>query len=368
MVIFQNNIKRLLRDKYTFIMMVLMPVIFISFIMFSVGGNSPVPVTVIDKDNTELTEMLREKLSRNCVLVDADEGEIQRKLLRNRTAYVVVIEEGFTGKLISGENPKLKGYSIKETNVSMAAKTYIEGFMISVKNIAKAAKGDEAAFYKGMEYYNEDSLSAKYETIGKSDGKRSYTAAGIGYLFMFMMYLAVNSTSLILEDKKLKTYGRVLAAPVSTRAYTLQNLISGYFIVFIQVALIMLIMRYMFRADFGPSMFNVFIMLAIFGLTAIALGAMINSFSKDPRQANSMASLLLVPICMLGGCFWPRWLMPDILQQASRFVPTSWALDALEKLLFGRALTDVYLEISILLLFTLVFFLIGSNRKRMGNV
>ncbi len=367
MVIFQNNIKRLLRDKYTFLMMFVIPIIFISFILFSVGGSRPISVSVIDKDNTELTKLFLEDMSKNCKLVDIKENEIQKKLIRGRTDYVILIEKGFSEAIIKGEDVRLKTYNIKETNSSMAAQIYADSFINAIKNIGKASNGNEASFYEGMAHYKDSSLGVEYTSLGKSNSKRAYTVTGIGYLLMFMMYLAVNSTSLVLQDKQLKTYGRVLAAPVSTKMYTLQNFLSGYLIVAVQVTLILLIMRYVFKADFGPALLSIYAFILIFAITAIALSAMINSFSKDSRQANSMSSLLIVPMCMLGGAFWPRWLMPDLLRKISSFVPVSWALDALEKLIYGRPFSSVLLEVAIVMLFALVFFLISANKKRVKN-
>ena len=55
--------------------------------------------------------------------------------------------------------------------------------------------------------------------------------------------------------------------------------------------------------------------------------------------------------------------MPVILQQIGRFMPTAWVMDAAQKVILGSPLANVSREILIMLLYTLVFFLLGSWRR-----
>jgi ABC-2 type transport system permease protein len=113
----------------------------------------------------------------------------------------------------------------------------------------------------------------------------------------------------------------------------------------------------------GPSIGSLLVLFAVFALTAVALGIAISSFSKDLKQENALSYLITIPMSMLGGCFWPREIMPKILQHISNFTPVTWVLKASEKLLYGSTLKDIGSEIAILLLFALVFMIVGSNKR-----
>lgn len=184
-------------------------------------------------------------------------------------------------------------------------------------------------------------------------------------MVMFMLFMATNAASLVLEDKQLKTYSRILSSPISPRGYFLQNLLSYIAMMFIQVLAVFFILIFIFKADLGPSIVNLLILYGVFALTCVALGLAISSISKDLKQNNSIAYLITIPMSMLGGCFWPREIMPKVLQQLSYFTPVTWVLNATEKLLYGSSLTGLAQEIGILLLFTLLFLIIGSNKKVM---
>ncbi|HBG38891.1 MAG TPA: ABC transporter permease, partial [Clostridiaceae bacterium] len=74
-------------------------------------------------------------------------------------------------------------------------------------------------------------------------------------------------------------------------------------------------------------------------------------------------SLVITPMCMLGGCFWPREIMPKFLIEISNFVPTTWVLKGAKKAFFSTGIWDIKYELLILLLFSAVFFLLGIIRK-----
>lgn len=366
MTIFTNNLKRLYRDKFTLIVMLLLPIIFIAFSMFALGGASSLNVTIIDEDNTKLTGILKENLQSSANLVELQEEDIKQKLTNGKLDYAIKIDKGFTEKLIQGMDVKLQTYSLKETNTSAAIKFYTESFINSSKNIAMVTKGNEEAFYKGMELYLSNMVSADYINIENSENDtKTNTYISLGFMVMFMLFMSSNAATLVLEDKQLMTYGRILSSPISSRSYFVQNLLSYIAIMFMQVCAIFFILVFIFKADMGPSVGSLLILFSIFALTAVALGMAISSFSKDLRQDNALSYLITIPMCMLGGSFWPQEIMPKALQQLSNFTPVTWVLNASEKLLLGSSLYDIKSEIGILMLFTLVFLIIGSNKKIM---
>ena len=366
MTIFTNNLKRLYRDKFTLIVMLLLPVIFIAFSMFALGVSTPLHVAVIDKDNTKLTSAFKNSLQSSINLVELQEEDIKQKLINGKLDYAIKIDKGFTLNLIKGLDAKLQTYSLKETNISASIKFYTESFINSAKNIAMAAKGSEEKFYSGMELYMSNIVTADYYSIENTENDTKFnTILSLGFMAMFMLFMSTNAAALVLEDKQLKTYGRVLSSPILTRSYFIQNLLSYIAIMLIQVIAIFSILIFVFGADMGPSAGSLLLLFAVFALTAVALGMAISSFSKDLKQDNALSYLITIPMSMLGGSFWPREIMPKLLQQLSNFTPVTWVLQASEKLLYGSSLYDIRSEIAILLLFTLVFLIIGSNKRIM---
>ena len=362
MIIFKSNIKRILKSKSNLILMIVFPMIFISIAMSASFGTAKPTLGIVDKDKTKFTQsFIKDSKEKNNV-VFLNQADIKDKLINNGADYIIVIDKGFTDALINNKEASLKGYSIQESNISLPTKYYIDSFINSAKNIGAASKGDEIKFYKGLESYKKGNFKSIYRDVDNNQ-RKSNTLAALGFLIMSMIFLSNSTSQLILEDKQNKTFFRIFASPISTGHYMLQNILSSFAILIVQTTLIFTIMVKVFKADFGTSIFSVYVLFVIFSLMCVSLGVAITSASKNARQSASISTFITVPMCMLGGCFWPINIMPDILLKISNFMPTTWILRASQKVMKGSNLFGVRTEISVLLLFTLVFILLGSWKK-----
>ncbi|WP_055666521.1 ABC transporter permease [Desnuesiella massiliensis] len=364
MIVFQNNIKRMLKNKLNLFFMFVFPVLFMALIMSAnsgTGGN--VIVGVVDKDNTKLTEILKENLKSNGKIKALEEKDIKGELINNRIDYAIVIDKDFTKGIIEGKDVDIRGFSINETNAALPAKFYIESYISSVKNIAKAAEGAEDKFYKGIEAYKEGSFNIECKNVEREEGNKTNSLQALGFLVMGVFSLATVSSNLMIKDKEKNIYSRLFTTPLTIKQYMLQNILSYLFISIFQIIVLLILLIKVFKADIGPAPMNMFFILVVFSLVCVALNMFIGSLSKDSRQASAIGTLIFTPFCMLGGCFWPREIMPDILQKASNFVPTTWVLKGAEKIMYGKSLLQLNIEIGILLLFAMVFFLLSSWKK-----
>lgn len=363
MIIFKNNMRRLLRDKYNLIVMVILPVIFIALYIFAGSDGTPVRVGIIDNDDTYLTQELINGLEKNCMVLSLKEEEIKDGLLNDKIEYGVKIDKGFTESIISGKEVQLKAYGIKDYNAFIPVKLYINNFINSARKIALASGNDEDKFKKGLEYYMKGNFEIQYEDAPDISSIDYDVLSSLGFVVMFMMYMAINAASLIGEDKKLKTYERILMSPLTLKEYTIGNILSFFAIVWIQILMLFGIMKFIFRMDFGSSAASLLVFTFIYSAVSVSMGMAIVNLSKSLKQVWALTPLIVIPMSMLGGCFWPKEIMPEMLQRISAFVPVTWAIKGMGKILYGGSITAVGNEIIVLLLFSLVFFLIGSAKK-----
>lgn len=362
LIIFKSNLKRILKSRINLIFMIIFPIVFVSISMASSFQLPKTTVGIVDKDKTRFTKDFIKNLSEKNNVRVFNEADIKDKLINNGADYIMVIDKGFTEAIINNKEAALRGYSIQESNISLPTKYYVDSYINSVKNIGAASKGDEEKFYNGLESFNKGSFKGVYRDINNSQ-RKSNTLQALGFLIMSMIFLSNNTAQLILDDKQNKTFFRIFASPISTKSYMLQNILSSLVILLIQITLIFTIMVKIFHAEFGMSLFSVYALYLLFSLMCVSLGVAVVSISKNTRQAGAINSFITVPMCMLGGCFWPISFMPDILVKISNFMPTTWILRAASKVIDGSSLVGVKTEISVILLFTLVFILLGSWKK-----
>jgi ABC-2 type transport system permease protein len=362
LTIFFNNMKRLLRNKVNLTFMIIVPVVLISVISGFGIDRGRIRCGVIDLDGTPLTQALIEDLEVKFSVSEIDESDIEKKIFGQYLDVVVVIDEGFTGRIINGEEAKIKTVSLQETDISVTVNFSIENFVNAAINIAGKAGGNEELFYQGFNIYRDGIFGTQSLSIDNGNEK-TIIRAQLGFLVMGMLFMNSFGAMIMLEDKQTKVYYRILSGPVKVSDYMLQCLGSFFTLAVLQILLLFLFMAGLLKVDFGPDILSLFAVSLIFSLCCVSLGVLINTVSKDMRQSGVISSLVLTPICMLGGAWWPMEFMPEILRKVGLFVPVTWVMRAYEKLLYGRGIEAIAGEIGVMLVFSVLFLLFASWRR-----
>ncbi len=361
MKIFKSNIKRILRDKASMISMILVPVVFISlYFVANTSGGTGIRIGIHDGDKTVLTGIISENLEEHFTLREVPVEKMQEMLLVGDLDYAVHFPKGYTEGTILGERPGVEGYESMDNQRYQPFILYFENYLSGVHTLAEGAAGEEALFYQGLESYDQGIFGVHYETTGVTP---AHTTGAMGFLIMGILFFSIRSTTLILKDRKTKIFQRILTSPLSIKQYMFENILSFALLILIQIALILGIVAGVFRVPMGPSLINLFVILFLFGLSSISLGISMVSLGKDQHKMTTLTSLLVTPMLMLGGVFWPTEIMPETLQNIGKFIPVTWAMKGIEGVLYGSGLEDLWFEALILIGFSLLFFLLGSWKR-----
>ena len=365
MTIFKTTLKRLFRAKSNMVFLVLLPLIFMLIAFSGSNGTPPLKVTIIDNDNTKVTEGIINNISSNSEVNFNGEDTIQKALVDNEIDYAIVISKGFTTDLISGKNPQITGFEAKEGNSSMAIKASLDNYLNNLKLFAKNTNGNEEEFYKALDYYNEGTHSLSYVSVDKGEGNKSKTTVAMGFIVLNMLFSATSATNIILKDKEKNVFTRLFTTPLTRINYIIQSVMAFLVITFTQVTLYFLMFKYIFKFNLGDAPLNLYLLFLIFGVFTISLGVFITTHAKDLRLAGTIGTLINLPFAMLGGCFWPREIMPNVLINISKFVPTTWINTANSNILYGAPLSDAFGTITLLLGSSVI--LLGLAAYRLKN-
>jgi ABC-2 type transport system permease protein len=174
----------------------------------------------------------------------------------------------------------------------------------------------------------------------------------------------------ILEEKKLGTFRRLLAAPVSRGGVLLGKLVPYLLLNLAQVAVMFAVGLLVLPLVGAPRLVvsNPVAVAAISiaaSLSATGLGLLIASLAKTPEQIGGLGTLLVVTMAALGGVMVPSGAMPDVMRKIGLATPHAWALAAYEDVLVrGAGLSSVLPEIGALLAFAAVFYAVAVARFR----
>lgn len=351
MTILFNNLKRIFGKPVNIIIMLVVPIVLNIFFIKVSNSASKYKIGVVDNDKSKLTKSFIDELEDNADITDyeSDETIIKNAIINSEVDLIIEFDENYEKDILSGKNVNVKIYSIKETNDSEPMKLLVSSFTSTVQEIAKASDGDAEKFYAAVEKYYEGSFESEYEEFEFSPEENVKRAiSSLGYLAMGMMFLMSFSTTLILQDKQTYIYDKLMTTPTSRASYYIQHFLSYFIVALIQTIAIINIVPKVADITFGSTdkiKTGVIIVTMLFALCCISIGIIISRFSKDMKTAGAFISVINLPVLMLGGCLWPRDIMPSAIQKIGDFVPPTWFMKAAETVMYDGNLNDAILPI-----------------------
>lgn len=356
MEIFIYNIKRMYKKKYSIIATMVLPIIiFLVSINISNFGILTAKIAVIDNDKTAVTDKIGEELKNSYGSEKVDKDDIFDALKTEKVKCVIVIDKGFTNEIIKGQQPKIKVYDDKDSNLQKSIEYYINSYLKNVKEIAIKAKGNNSEFKREFEKF---SVKTKYinasETYKK--GERNVKIA-YSFLIMFLLFSSISFANVIFDNKERLKKSRIAFSPITIKNYMFQCTLNLFILEFIQAMALFIVTIIVYNEVIVPHVWILFLIFSVFSITAISFGMFLNSLTSKSSVAISM---IVIPMCMLGGCFWDISNMPLSLRYIGYFVPTTWIVDSIYTVFQNEAsVSSIAVDLFVMSLFSLVFFLMG---------
>ena len=206
--------------------------------------------------------------------------------------------------------------------------------------------------------------------VGSSPVEFTGTNIIVPWFTVLFVFLTAQTTALsIFQEKKQGSFRRLLAAPISKPALLAGKMLPNLAVTLVQIILIFAVGRFvlpllgMDRLSLGNDPLALILVSLLLALCSTSLGLLIAALTHTEAQAGALAAVVLWVLAVLGGSFFPTYLMSGPLKSLSAAAPHSWALRAYNGLfIYGEGLAGVASEMAILLAFTAGFFVIGLWR------
>lgn len=363
-----NTLKITFRKKGNIIIFFILPVasVLFSTVMYAnvkqqitVGICNKAPESLLAKD---LIEDIKNQDKYNVKLIE--EVDINAMVAEGTVACAITIPDNFDEEIYKTSFEKLDITSIRGIDATGWIQNYLNYYLKNLMDMSRAAEGNRDTFNKLYEGYKEQYLKVEVSMLKDESRDKSATLQSIGFLIMFMLIGATNTSGFILKEKREKTYFRIFSSPVNSRIYIGANILANMVIVIIQATIVVLSSKHVFKLNTGLTDLQLLIILIAFGLVTVSFGILLVAFSKNTYQAGTMSTLVITPTCMLSGCFWPIEFMPSFMQKIANFLPQKWALEAIRQLQGGKTFLEITPIVGVLLAFAIAFFLIGAYRMR----
>lgn len=358
--VLKNNLRQLLASKGTLVVALIMPVVLfaVSLAAFGTGdGMYSWNVALVDQDHTALSQNLSEVLSQDANRVETlEEEEINEELKSGRMDLAVLVPAGFEQKVLSGEEPSLTLRSLKGQEVagtmSVALNLYVAD-LLRIRDIQGLTDGQSLA----DSYRNLMQEGMQYREVPVSEHSGSAgIRQGSGFLFYVLSISMLQVASLILKEKQLGTLSRIRQAPVERLEYIFSVFLAGVLILLVNLLSLHALITYAFGVYTTLSMY---LLWFYYGLVWLFIGIFMALIVNSSAVHGSLIPILTVITSMLGGSYWPIWLMPEFMQKIARITPQYWANDAMEILQQGQSLLGIPQHLLALTGFAALFLSLG---------
>jgi ABC-type multidrug transport system permease subunit len=185
-----------------------------------------------------------------------------------------------------------------------------------------------------------------------------------GMLFMALLFTAQGMSEDIWREKDDGTLRRVAASPQSVGAVLAGKAVAFLFLAAGVVAATLLMGVWAFDLPWRALPAAMVWSLAA-GLMFFLLFTLIYLFASSRRTASTLASMVLFPLLMVGGSFFPLENMPPVMASIGRMTPNGWALAGFKAIIgesFGFA--DVAIGLALMAAISFVLFVTGSRRLK----
>lgn len=189
-----------------------------------------------------------------------------------------------------------------------------------------------------------------------------------GFTILFVFLTAQATAQSIYEEKKVGSFRRLLAAPISRATILVGKMTPNFVTVLVQIVVIfgfgilifpLLGMDPLTLGDDPPALI---VVSSVIALCSTSLGVLIAAIARTEGQISGLSTLVLWVMGFVG-IIMPQAFMPPALVNIGRAIPHTWANEAYQDIFVrGHGLTDVTPSLLALLGFTAAFFIVGLWR------
>ncbi len=348
-------------DRRAVGMMLVAPIMAMTVFGIAFGGNvTDVEVVVVNEDvghplvAEKISDKFIENIDEDILIIDRMDSVLEavKKVEDGEKWAVIHFPPNFTAALLPSGNGTTISIKADQSNSQVYAAILTAMRDASEKTLREGG---------GQMPLEIDTSDAIY---GEGAKFSDFLIPGVLAFAIFLLTTLLTLLTFTTERVN-KTLDRLLVTPV-----TELEIVLGYAIAFGVTGTIQAVILVIY----GIAVFDIFvegsILLAIFltsllAIASMALGILLSSATRTEAQAVQMIPLIVLPVFLLSGIFWPFEAIPVYLQPFSYALPPTYAVDGLRSIMIrGWGLAEVWPHILVLLVFVALFLVLATISLR----
>lgn len=401
----RKDLLLLLKDKRALVLLLVLPLLFISIVGMSTGqfltrddDSQKFRIIVVDRSSSDLSQELIAQLKRHrefLITVSSSQVEALETLNRGDASMLMDIGPEFEKRadelriaeifnsdsgVLSG-GPEALDIQLENRPAAIGLGRLLEGVIFGqiVKVVAPVAARKNPVTRTWVREETPETATPKTDsepvvassvdkkTASQSTAVYSWIVPGFTVMFAFFV-ISVMARSFIAEREN-GTLTRLLLSPISPISVLAGKTIPFYLTSVLQCLLLFGCGRLLFGMSWGPNPIYLIPVILCTSLAATSLGLLLATLVNTDQQVSSYGTTLILVLSSMSGCFFPRDMFPQTMKQISLFTPHGWALKAFDAVLIQADVDPLMVATccAMLVLFAAIFFGTGSLRFRLAR-
>jgi ABC-2 type transport system permease protein len=145
--------------------------------------------------------------------------------------------------------------------------------------------------------------------------------SSLGQMITWVFIPLIGLSAMFAMERQAGTLRRILVTPTTKTTIVAGTVLGQVLTALVQMLILILFGIFVMKVNWGNSPLAIALMITSSALAAAALGTMLGTFVKTEGQANGLSIMVGMVMAMMGGCWYPIELFPEVMRDIVRFSP-----------------------------------------------
>lgn len=352
-IFFLINMKRLFRDKTALFFTFLFPLIFL-FVFGGIFGKNDASfrIALINKSDSQFAKKFTQQAKEQKILkIDpaiTSLDQANERMARGELDATIELPSNFGAVTRTQPLPAGKAIVHFTQNNQQAAQTLASILQAQFGAINASLLKTPTPFTVDMQQTNTRSLSAFDYTF---TGLLGFAILGAGIF---------GPMNVFPELKKMGILRRLHTTPLRVWQYFLSTMLGNAVVGLMSLGLMFVVAMAIFKLQVVGNLAELILFLTFGIITILGIGLALGGWAKNERQVAPLANIIVFPMMFLSGTFFPRFAMPEWLQDITFFMPLTPVIDGARLIATeGKHLVDLAPQLGVMAFWVVVVYIIA---------
>jgi ABC-2 type transport system permease protein len=387
----QNDLRQLLRDRKTFLFLLLMPILFTVMFGFAFGAfnnnsgsDSRLPIGYLDQDNSRISHQLHDLLATSKVIrLDENQArstaDLEQLVSDKKIAAALIVPIDYGRASLAGKHPRLTliGDTTSSTGTTVQADVLAMAnrldSSVSIALSAEQIAGDSVPFRPTFEkslaaWQNPPieitaTLSSALKNLDDGTYNLGLANTAPGFMLQFAIAGLLTAAQFIVVERKTYSLQRLMTTATRRIHILFGHYLAIFILIFSQFLLLIVFESLVFKVGYLRMPAATLLVAMSAALCIAGMGLLIGIMARSEEQAVMFSLIPMFVFAGLGGAWVPLEVTGGVFQAIGHVSPIAWALDGFKNIIVrGLGVESVLLSAAALIGYAILFFGLATWR------